>query len=201
MLEVNAIYFILLVEAFGVLLILILLWILIAVFRIRRKGKAIRDLAARLKQRTQQRGEQTEAFLQAVYHLEDQDLRDALQDIDKHENDFILLLVASLHRGKSVHLGSLDAALDKLIESYKCLQPRVEEAKPEAQEKLQEISMLRDENDELRSELSVAKNNLSDTIAEFGNMFGGGKDHELDLHEIKKKLAAMQASSELDINL
>ena len=79
MLEINAIYFILLVEAFGVLLILILLWILIAVFRIRRKGRAIRDLAARFKRRTQQRGEQTEAFLQAVYHIEDQDLRDALQ--------------------------------------------------------------------------------------------------------------------------
>ncbi len=61
--------------------------------------------------------------------------------------------------------------------------------------------MLRDENEELRSELSVAKNNLSNMIAEFGNMFGGGKDHALDLHKIKKKLAAMQASSELDINL
>jgi cbb3-type cytochrome oxidase subunit 3 len=200
-LEVNAIYFILLVEGFGVLLFLILVWILIAVFRLRRKGREIRDLAARFKQRAQQRGDQTEAFLQAVYQLEDQDLRDVLQDIDKHESDFFQLLVASLHRGKSAHIASLDGALDKLIESYKCLQPRVDEHKPEAQESLQDIATLRNENDELRSELSVAKNNLSDMITEFGNMFGGGKDHELDLHELKKKLAAMQAGSELDINL
>jgi len=201
MLEVNAIYFILLVEGFGVLLFLILVWILIAIFRLRRKGRAIRDLTARFNKRTQQRGEQTEAFLQAVYHLENQDLRDALQDIDKHENDFFQLLVASLHRGKSVHIASLDGALDKLIESYKCMQPRVDELNPEAQESLQDVATLRNENEELRSELSVAKNNLSDMIAEFGNMFGGGKDHELDLHDLKKKLAAMQAGSELDINL
>ncbi|MDH3762095.1 MAG: hypothetical protein OEU50_14030, partial [Gammaproteobacteria bacterium] len=65
----------------------------------------------------------------------------------------------------------------------------------------QEITTLRHENEELRSELSQAKNSLSDMIAEFGNMFGGGKDHELDLHELKKKLAAMEARSEVDINL
>ena len=201
MLEVNAIYYILLVEGFGLLLFLILAGILIAVFRLRRKGRAIRDLAARFNKRTQLRGEQTGAFLQAVYHLEDQDLHHALQDIDKHENDFFQLLVASLRGGKSVHIASLDGALNKLIESYKCLQPRADEHKAEVQEGLQDIAILRNENDELRSELSVAKNKLSDMIVEFGNMFGGGKDHELDLHELKKKLAAMQAGSELDINL
>jgi len=88
-----------------------------------------------------------------------------------------------------------------LIDSYKCLQPRVEKPNSEAEESQQEISLLRSENEELRGELSLAKNNLSDMIAEFGNMFGGGKDHELELHELKKKLAAMQASTEIDITL
>ena len=46
MLEVNAIYFILLVEGFGLLLFLILVWILLAIIRIRRKGKAVAALVA-----------------------------------------------------------------------------------------------------------------------------------------------------------
>lgn len=201
MLEVNAIYFILLVEGFGLLLFLILVWILIAVFRIRRKSKAVGNLAARFKKRADRRAEKTEAFLQAVYHLEERDLRSALQDIEEHEQNFIQLLVASLQKGKAAHIGALDAALEQVIESYKCLQPRVEESGPDAQQDQQEISTLRNENDELRSELSLAKNSLSDMIAEFGNMFGGGKDHELDLHELKKKLAALEAISDVDISL
>lgn len=201
MLEVNAIYFILLVEGFGLLLFLILVWLLIAVFRIRRKGKAVADLAAGFKKRTDQRAEKTEAFLQAIYQLDEQDLRAAMENIDKHEQDFFQLLAASLKRGKSAHIGGLESALDQLIDSYKCLQPRVEKPNSEAEESQQEISLLRSENEELRGELSLAKNNLSDMIAEFGNMFGGGKDHELELHELKKKLAAMQASTEIDITL
>lgn len=200
-LEVNAIYFILLVEAFGVLLFLILVWILIAAFRIRRKGKAVASLVARFKKKSSQRAGQTEAFLQAVYQLEEPDLGSALQDIEKREQDFMQLLVASLGKGRAAHIDGLDAALERLIDAYKCLQPRIEPPDGEVQQDQQEISTLRSENEELRSELSQAKNNLSDMIAEFGNMFGGGKDHELELHELKKKLAAMQASSEIDINL
>ena len=197
--EVNAIYFILLVEAFGVLLIL--LWILIAVFRMRRKGKAIRDLAARFKKRTQQRGEQTEAFLQAVYRFEGEDLHSALHNINRHESEFFQLLIDSLLRGKNEHIVLLDVALEQLVESYKCLQPRIEEGRSETPEERREINSLRSENDELRSELSVAKNGLNDMIVEFGNMFGGGKDHELKLHELKKKLAVLEVGGELDIEL
>ena len=61
--------------------------------------------------------------------------------------------------------------------------------------------MLRGDNDELRSELSLAKNNPSDMLAELGNMFGGGKDRELDLHDLKKKLAAPQADGGVDIKM
>ncbi len=96
MLEVNAIYFILLVEGFVLLLCLIFLWILIAVFRLRRKGGAVRELAARFSRRREQRAEQTEALLQAVYGLEGDDLSSALHNIDQHENEFTRLLIASL---------------------------------------------------------------------------------------------------------
>ncbi len=201
MLEVNAIYFILLVEGFWLLLILILVWILIAIIRIRSKGKAVDSLVARFKKKADQRVVQTEAFLQAVYQLEEPDLRSALQEIEKHEQDFIQLLVASLQKGKAAHIGGLDAAFGQVIESYKGLQPRIEDQDGAAPQGEQEITTLRSENEELLSELSQARNSLNDMIAEFGNMFGGGKDHELDIHELKKKLAAMQASSEVDISL
>ena len=201
MLEVNAIYFILLVEGFVLLLCLILLWILIAVFRRRRKGEAVREFAARFSRRREQRAEQTEALLQAVYGLEGDDLSNALHNINQHENEFTRLLIASLKHGKGTHIGTLGTALEGLIESYKCLQPRVETASPGDEEKQQEIASLRSENSELRGELSAANNKLNDMIAEFGNMFGGGKDHELDLHQLKKMLAALQAGSEIDIDV
>ena len=57
---------------------------------------------------------------------------------------------------------------------------------PEDEEKQQEIASLRSANDELRDELSVANNRLNDMIAEFGNMLGGGKNHELDLHQLNE---------------
>ena len=201
MLEVNAIYFILLVEGFGLLLFLILLWILITVFRLRRKSRVIRELAARVKKRADTRGRQTEAFFQAAYQLEEADLYNALQAIEKHENEFFQLLVEALREGKQGQIGKLDAALDKLIESYKCLQPRAEQDQASYEQARQQIETLRGENDELRSELSLAKNNLSDMLAEFGNMFGGGKDHELDPHDLKKKLAALQRDVDVDIKL
>ncbi|MDH3762152.1 MAG: hypothetical protein OEU50_14315, partial [Gammaproteobacteria bacterium] len=170
MLEVNAIYFILLVEGFGLLLFLILVWILIAVIRVRRKGKAVASLVARFRKNADQRAGQTEAFLQAVYRLEEPDLGSALKDIESREQDFIQLLVSSLQKGKLAHIDELDSALERLVESYKCLQPRVEAQGAEAGPGKQEITTLRHENEELRSELSQAKNSLSDMIAEFGNI-------------------------------
>ena len=195
MLEVNAIYFILLAEGFVLLLILLLVWALITLIGKRRKSKRIAELQARLKNGSLSRGEQTKSFLQTTYHLEGEDLGAALADIDRHETEFFEHLVASLYRGGRMQLNTMDTALDKLIESYKCLQPRREST---TQEELavQEVVSLRVENESLRSELSVAKNKLSDTISEFGDIFGGGKDHQLSLHEVVEKIDAMKADND-----
>jgi len=45
----------------------------------------------------------------------------------------------------------------------------------------------------LRSDLSVAQDKLSDMITEFGEIFGGGKDHQLTLQEVMDKVDAMKA--------
>ncbi len=84
-------------------------------------------------------------------------------------------------------------SLDKLIKSYKCLQPRVEVPPLEEPEVVQEITTLRGENEMLRSDLSVAQNKLGDLITEFGEIFGGGKDHQLTLQEVMDKVDAMKA--------
>ena len=196
MLEVNAIYFILLAEGFVLLLILLLLWALITLIGKRRKSRCIAELQARLKKRSLLRGEQTKSFLQTIHHLEGEDLSAALADIDRHEAEFFEHLVASLYRGGRAQLNTMDTVLDKLIESYKCLQPRSESSSEEELEAVQEIVSLRVENETLRSELSVAKNKLSDTISEFGDMFGGGKDHQLSLHEVVERIDAMKADND-----
>ena len=192
MLEVNAIYFILLVEGFVLLLVLLLAWLLVALVRRRRKRANIEKLTASIKGRSSLRKQQTESFLQAVYQLEGDDLRATLSDIDKHETEFFKHLIESLYRGKGTQISTLDTALDNLIKAYKCLQPRVETA-TEDEAVVEEISTLRGENEELRTELSVANNQLSDLITEFGEIFGGGKDHQLSLQEVMDRVDAMKA--------
>ncbi len=193
MLEVNAIYFILLAEGFVLLLVLLLAGVLVTLIRRRRKRKDIADLAAGIKGRSAARRQQTESFLQAVYQLEGEDLRATLADIDKHETEFFQHLVESLYRGGSSQITTLDMSLDKLIKSYKCLQPRVETTSREELEAVQEITTLRGENETLRTDLSVAQNKLGDLITEFGEIFGGGKDHQLTLQEVIDKVGAMKA--------
>ena len=196
--EVNAIYFILLAEGFALLFIVLMVWILIATVRKQHKNKAIGELAARIKGHSQQRDEQTRAYLEAVYRLQDEDLHNALESIARHESEFYQLLVDSLYHNRGPQIGALYATLDKLIESYKCLRPRIEEIGPEQLEAAQELTTLRGDNEQLRSELASLKNHMSSMMSEFGNMFGGGKDHELALHEIKEKVETGDAVSAIE---
>ncbi|MCP4874076.1 MAG: hypothetical protein GY896_01200 [Gammaproteobacteria bacterium] len=191
MLEVNAIYFILIAEGFVLLLIVLLAWILFALVSRRRKRREIVSLAANIKQRSAQRAEQTLSFLQAVYQLEEEDMSAALADIDKHEAEFFRQLVDSLNRGSRSQIASLDTSMEELIKSYKCMRPRAE---TDSKETVQEINALREENETLRNELVVAKNELSDLIAEFGEIFSGGKGHQLTLQEVTDMVDAMKAA-------
>jgi hypothetical protein len=150
-------------------------------------------LAAGIRKRAQARREQTRAFLQTVYHFEDEDMQVALAEIDRHESEFMQHLVESLRRGGRVQMAALDTALEALLQSYKCMQPRARLDLPETGEDEQEITLLQGENETLRSELSVAHNKLEDLVAEFGEIFGGGKDHQLTLQEVIDKVDALKA--------
>ena len=193
MLEVNAIYFILLLEGFVLLLILLLIGVLIALIRKRRHGRKIAQLKSMVKNRSLLHGEKTRSFLQVAYDLDGEELSAALEYINKHETEFFQHLVDSLYQGDHAQLSTFEAALDELIESYKCLQTHSKAIPPEQMEVARELVSLRGENEVLRDQLSVARNKLSDTIAEFGDMFGGGKDHQLALHEVVERIDAIKA--------
>lgn len=193
MLEVNAIYFILLLEGFVLLLILLLIGVLIVLIRKRRYGKKIAQLESMVKNRSLLHGEKTRSFLQVAYDLDGEELSAALEHINRHVTKFFRHLVDSLYQGDHTQLSTFEAALDELIESYKCLQSRSKAIPREQLEATQELVSLRGENETLRDELSVARNKLSDAIAEFGDMFGGGKDHQLALHEVVERIDAMKA--------
>jgi len=128
-----------------------------------------------------------------AYDLDGEELSAALEHVNKHETEFFQHLVDSLYQGDHAQIPTFEAALDELIESYKCLQPRSKAIPPEQLEATQELVYLRGENETLRDELSVARNKLSNTIAEFGDMFGGGKDHQLALHEVVERINAIKA--------
>lgn len=53
------------------------------------------------------------------------------------------------------------------------------------------------ENENLKQELEATKKKMQDTIADIGNMFGGGSDHELAKHEVVDKLMANDENSEV----
>lgn len=193
MLEVNAIYFILLLEGFVLLLILLLAGVLIALIRKRRQRRKIAQLKSMVNNRSLSHGEKTRSFLQVAYDLDGEELSTAQEHINRHETEFFQHLVDSLYQGGHAQLSTFEAALDELIESYKCIQPGSKECSREELEAARELDSLRGENETLRDELSVARNKLSDTIAEFGDMFGGGKDHQLALHEVVERIDAMKA--------
>lgn len=168
-------------------------WLLISLIRKRGYGRNIEAFASRVKQRSLLRGEQSRAFLQSVYNLDGEELSAALEKIDHQESEFFQQLLVSFSRGGGKQLATIDTALDKLIDAYICHQSRRDAIPGEALETGQELASLHGENESLRSELSVAKNQLSDLISEFGDMFGGGKDHQFDLHEIVEMINAMKA--------
>ena len=78
----------------------------------------------------------------------------------------------SLNRVSADRLNALDASLEGLIKSCKCMQPRVEADSQEATEDIQQkVNHLRGENESLRDELSTANSKLGVLITEFGGNF------------------------------
>jgi hypothetical protein len=108
--------------------------------------------------------------------------------------------------GETALLIAMDAAVAELVEPYKNLKPKIPE--PEVSENeisaLKQLETVTAENEKLKQELEETKNKMQGMIGEFGNMFGGGSDHELAKHEVVAQVKDISEDTPLkadDLNL
>ncbi len=192
MITINAAVFILLVEGLFVLLIALVFLVVLGHRRKTKKRKAVAQLVAQIKKQSEVRTQETGSFLQEIYQLEDDELKKAVSAIDKSEKHLFQKLIESYLTDNPELISSMDAAIAELIDTYKELKPKEQiiEKGSEEKEKLlgEEIEKLRKERDNFKEELSITKETMGNMIAEFGNMFGGGADHELANFEVVEKV-------------
>ncbi len=87
MIEVNAALFILLIEFLVGVSIVLLLVLTLSARRKKRKHRAITQLIAQIKKQSEIRTSETGSILQEIYQLEGDDLKKAIELIDKGEKN------------------------------------------------------------------------------------------------------------------
>jgi hypothetical protein len=181
MFEMNPAILILLCEAVGTLLIACI-WLLVLKFKKQSQiHKAVGALVNQIHHQSKTRTEATGSFLREIYQLEDAELANAVKTIDQHEKKFFQVIIDAFAKNETSRINSLDADLAELIDTYKTLKPKKEKVDTsDSEATLTELERLVKENDSLREELAITNKTMSDMIGEFGNMFGGGSDHELE---------------------
>ena len=198
MLEVNRILFVLVLEGLALFAASTLWLSMLAILRRKRRARAIGQLAEQIRHQSSLRREQTGAYLKAIYQLEDDELHDAVNAIDRQEKLFFQHLIDVIYHEDDEQIAVLDAALAELIDTYKNLRPRELVRVEAGPELLAENEELRQSNEKLRDELTITRETMSSMLAEFGNMFGGGADHELARHEVVEKLRDQYGLDETD---
>ena len=158
----------------------------------RRRRQAIGQLVAQIKKQSEVRIGETGSFLQDIYQLEGDELKKAVELIDKGEKHLFQVLINGYLTEKPEIITSIDSSVAELIDIYKDLKPRVEEIQVNDESELealqQQIEDLRSKNESLKEDLRITNTTMSNMIAEFGNMFGGGSGHKLDNLEVAKKV-------------
>lgn len=194
MIEVNAALFILLIEFLVGACVVLLLVMFVSVRRKKRMRRAISQLIDQIKKQSEVRTGETGSFLQEIYQLEGDDLKKAVDLIDKGEKHLFQKLIKGYLTEDADIITSIDASVAELIDIYKNLKSKVEqvEVMPETERDSlrRQIEELRDSNDKLTDELGITKTTMGNMITEFGNMFGGGADHELSPFEVVEKVGA-----------
>ncbi|MCP4432880.1 MAG: hypothetical protein GY806_18060 [Gammaproteobacteria bacterium] len=194
MMEVSAALFILLIEGLIGLLVTLILVLFMASRKKRRRLKAIAQLVAQIKKQSEVRISETGSFLQDIYQLEGDDLKKAVEMIDKGEKHLYQILINGFLTEDPKIITSIDASVAELIDIYKDLKPKVEEVQVNDEAELEtlrkQIEELQNTNKKLDEELNITKTTMGNMIAEFGNMFGGGSDHELANFEVVEKVGA-----------
>lgn len=190
MFEVNAILFLLLIEGFVILLLAVAL---ILILRIRLKSnnrKAVAQLVSQIKKQSDVRMRETGSFLQEVYQLEDEDLDKAVKEIDHQEKQFYQKIIRLFLYSDTRQITAMDASIAKLVGSYKALKPApvTRENTVELDAALKELEALKIEKEKLQKDFDEKSKTMDGIVSEFGNMFGGGSNHQLDKSLVVEKL-------------
>lgn len=192
MIEINAAVFVLIVEILAILLAVIVIIAVVAIRRKRKKLRAIAQLVEQIKKQSEVRTQETGSFLQDIYQLEDNDLKKAVETIDKSEKEFFQKLIDSYLTSSPELITSMDASTAGLIDVYKELKPKELEVDISSKDEIEQLSLevekLSHENERLKEESGITKTTMGNMISEFGSMFGGGADHELAKHEVVEKV-------------
>lgn len=192
MIEINAAVLILIVEILAILLAILTIFMVVSKRRRGKKHQAIAQLVKQIKKQSQIRTKETGSFLQDIYQLEDEDLKKAVQSIDKSEKEFFQKLIDSYLTNSPESVTSMDASVAGLIDVYKELKPKEREVDVSSIDEMEQLSLevekLRQENEKLKGELETTKTTMDNMVGEFGSMFGGGADHELDSSEVVEKV-------------
>ncbi|MCH8105061.1 MAG: hypothetical protein IIC58_06120 [Proteobacteria bacterium] len=191
MLEIKAIYVVLLAEGFGVSILFIILMIGLRLRTRRRNRKAVKQVILQIKHQSKIRTEKTGHFLREIYDLDEKELNKAIKTIDRQGRKFFQKIIDMFLKGDTEMVTTMDAALAELVQTYKELKPKVPEGQENMnlEEVLKEVETLKSENEKLKNSLEISTATIESMIGEFGNMFGGGSDHELADHEVVDKVA------------
>ena len=186
MVEISVVVLTLLIEALVISLAVLGVWTAITLKRRARDRQAAAKLVEQIKHQSQTRLESTGSFLSEKYCFEGNELKKAVATIDKAEKKFMQTVLQVYLQRDADRFEAMDASLAELIDSYKSLSPVVPEAtSAEAQA---ELEQLRESNAHLKEELTITKETMSNMISEFGNMFGGGHEHELAKNEVMQRV-------------
>ncbi len=199
MFEVSTVLFSLIVEGFIALLVVVIVLTILFFKHKRRDRDAITKLVDQIKQQSKIRLEKTGSFLIEKYRFEGNDLEKAVKAIDKAEKKFMQRIINVYLKRDSDSFVSIDAWVAELIETYKELSPVMPDAEMLAEmvaeqssaggeDLTEELEALQKTNEKLAEELSITKETMGNMIAEFGNMFGGGKEHELEDGQVITKV-------------
>jgi len=123
MIEISAIVLSLLIEAYVVLLVAIITWFYIASKKKKKDRKAALKLVEQIKQQSEARHTLTSSYLKEKYNLEGPQLKKAINAIDKSEKRFFQKVINLYLKRDSEALGTLDADVAELINTYKSLTP------------------------------------------------------------------------------
>ncbi len=198
MIEISAIVFSLLIEAYVILFIGVITWLYFTSKKKKKDRDAALKLVEQIKHQTEARHTLTGSYLKKIYNLEGPQLKKAINKIDKSEKRFFQKVIDLYLTRDYEALGSLDADVAELIDTYRSLIPVTTVVEKEDTEKDEQIELLRTANAQLSEELAITNKTMSDMIAEFGNMFGGGSSHELEKTEVVEKKVEHHQEDEND---